>query len=61
METYEFSGTFELGSLLIEPVHVRIEELRPVIEYCLYLNCRRSSLPYPGLISSPCSPKPPSG
>ena len=31
METYEFSGTFELGSLLIEPVHVRIEELRPVI------------------------------
>ena len=31
METYEFSGTFELGSLLIEPIHVRIEELRPVI------------------------------
>ena len=31
METYEFSHTFALGTLLISPVHVRIEELRPVI------------------------------
>jgi len=31
LETYEFSGAFELGPLLIEPVHARIEELRPVI------------------------------
>lgn len=31
METYEFSMTFELGSLQISPVHVRIEQLRPVI------------------------------
>ena len=31
METYEFSRTFELGTLLIAPVHVRIEQLRPVI------------------------------
>lgn len=31
METYKFSSAFELGSLLIEPIHVRIEELRPVI------------------------------
>ena len=31
METYEFSNSFELGPLLIAPVHVRIEQLRPVI------------------------------
>lgn len=31
METYEFSRAFELGSLVIAPVHVRIEALRPVI------------------------------
>ena len=31
MENFEFSSSFELGSLLIEPVHVRIEELHPVI------------------------------
>lgn len=31
METYEFSGIFSLGTLLISPVHVRIEQLRPVI------------------------------
>ncbi len=31
METYEFSRTFELGTLVIAPVHVRIEALRPVI------------------------------
>ena len=31
METYEFSRSFELGSLVISPVHVRIEALRPVI------------------------------
>ncbi len=98
METYSFSSAFELGSLLVAPVHVRIEKLRliiaahahsntsyeihytergrgsvtaggrsyavepgtlyitgpgvvheqvsdpddPVIEYCLYLNCRRT-------------------
>lgn len=103
METYEFSGAFELGSLLVEPVHVRIEKLRPIIaahthsntsyeihytergrgnvtidgqiypvepdtlyitgpgvhhaqtsdhdapvnEYCLYLNCRRTSFSRP--------------
>ena len=98
METYVFSSVFELGSLLVAPIHVRIEKLRliiaahahsntsyeihytergrgsvtaggrsyaveqdtlyvtgpgvvheqvsdpddPVIEYCLYLNCRRT-------------------
>lgn len=31
METYEFSNVFELGDLQIAPVHVRIEQLRPVI------------------------------
>ena len=31
METYEFSQAFELGSLQVAPVHVRIEQLRPVI------------------------------
>ena len=31
METYEFSYSFELGSLLIAPVHVRIEQLPPII------------------------------
>ena len=31
METYVFSSAFEMGSLLVVPVHVRIEELRPVI------------------------------
>ncbi len=31
METYEFSMSFELNSLQISPVHVRIEQLRPVI------------------------------
>ena len=31
METYEFSNTFDLGGLQIAPVHVRIEQLRPVI------------------------------
>ena len=31
MENFEFSSSFELGSLLVEPVHVRIEERRPVI------------------------------
>lgn len=31
METYEFSWTFEMGSLQISPVHVRIEQLRPII------------------------------
>ncbi len=31
METYEFSHAFSLGTLLVSPVHVRIEELRPVI------------------------------
>ena len=100
-ETYDFSTHFEMGSLLVSPVHVRIEQLRPfiaahthsnvsyeihytyrgrgtvtvgddafdvhpgllyvtgpgivhmqvsnpedpVIEYCLYLNCRRTSRP----------------
>ena len=29
LETYAFSNSFELGSLQVEPVHVRIEELRP--------------------------------
>ena len=99
METYEFSNVFELGGLQVAPVHMRIEQLRPIIaahthsntsyeihytrqgrgtvtidgvsrpveadtlyitgpgvvhsqiseraspivEYCLYLNCRRSS------------------
>ena len=31
METYKFSTTFEIGPLLIVPVHVRIETLRPII------------------------------
>ena len=31
METYEFSHSFELGGLLVSPVHVRIEQLRPII------------------------------
>ena len=31
METYEFSHAFELGTLLVAPVHVRIEQLRPII------------------------------
>lgn len=31
METYEFSIAFELGSLQIAPVHVRIEQLQPII------------------------------
>ena len=31
MENYEFSNAFELGSLLVEPVHVCIEELDPAI------------------------------
>ena len=31
METYEFSNTFDLGGLQIAPVHVRIEQLQPVI------------------------------
>ena len=31
METYEFSNVFELGGLQVSPVHVRIEELRPII------------------------------
>lgn len=31
METYEFSHSFTLGTLLISPVHVRIEALSPVI------------------------------
>jgi len=31
METYEFSRSFSLGAMLVSPVHVRIEELRPVI------------------------------
>lgn len=31
METYEFSTSFSLGSLLISPVHVRTEQLRPII------------------------------
>ena len=31
METYEFSHSFTLGTLLITPVHVRIEALSPVI------------------------------
>ena len=31
METYEFSHAFTLGTLLISPVHVRIEVLSPVI------------------------------
>lgn len=100
-ETYDFSTRFELGSLQVSPVHVRIEQLRPfiaahshsnvsyeihythrgrgtvtvegnsydvypgalyvtgpgvvhaqvsdtddpVIEYCLYLNCRRIAHP----------------
>ena len=30
-ETYDFSGRFELGPLLVSPVHVRIEQLRPII------------------------------
>ena len=31
METYELSETFQIGSLLIMPVHVRVEQLPPVI------------------------------
>lgn len=31
METYEFSSAFELGSLQVSPVHMRIEQLRPII------------------------------
>ena len=31
METYEFSHSFELGSMLVSPVYVRIEQLRPII------------------------------
>lgn len=31
MENYEFSQTFQLGTLLIAPVHARIEQLRPII------------------------------
>ena len=31
LETYTFHKTFRLGSLQITPVHVRIEQLRPVI------------------------------
>ena len=31
METYEFSNVFELGALHIAPVHLRIEQLRPII------------------------------
>ena len=31
METYEFSHAFTMGTLLVTPVHVRIEVLRPVI------------------------------
>ena len=31
METYEFSQGFQLGSLIVSPVHVRLERLRPVI------------------------------
>ena len=31
METYEYSFGFELGCLHIAPVHVRIEQLRPII------------------------------
>lgn len=31
LETYEFSHSFAMGSLLISPVHVRIEVLPPVI------------------------------
>ena len=31
METYDFSTRFDLGSLQVSPVHVRIEQLRPLI------------------------------
>lgn len=31
METYEFSSAFSLGRLMISPVHVRIEQLQPII------------------------------
>ena len=31
METYEFSSVFELGALRVSPVHVRIEQLPPII------------------------------
>lgn len=31
METYEFSSVFDLGGLQVAPVHVRIEQLRPII------------------------------
>ena len=30
-ETYDFSGRFEMGPLLVSPVHVRVEQLRPII------------------------------
>ena len=30
-ETYDFSSRFEIGSLQVSPVHVRIEQLRPII------------------------------
>ena len=31
METYEFSARFEMGSMLVAPVHARIEQLSPII------------------------------
>ena len=31
VENYEFSWSFEMGSLQISPVHMRIEQLRPII------------------------------
>ena len=31
METYEFSGRFQIGSLQVTPVHLRVEQLQPVI------------------------------
>ena len=31
METYEFSEPFQMGSLLVTPVHVRVEQLPPII------------------------------
>ena len=106
-ESYEFSQDFDMGSILIAPVHVRLEQLRPfiaahrhsnvsyeihytaeghgtvmiekkefpvskdilyitgpgtvhtqisnaddpVLEYCLYLNCRKKQKAIPGLFS----------
>lgn len=38
METYEFSTSFELGSLRIVPVHVRMEQLRPIIASHMHSN-----------------------